>query len=120
VIDRACASHGDVLERFHVGVVAVTRRYGCIRRDQYELTAPAPFPPALRARLAERGAVQGSAVLYVLDIPEAYQLTVAPLAARAVLMPRLSTEPPFQRTAALEIANLLDEALSSDKARSGP
>lgn len=118
--DRAGASHGEVLERFHVGAVAVTRRYGCIRRDQYELTAPEPFPEGLRERLAARGTIQGSAVLYVLDIPEAYQLTVAPRAARAVLMPRLSTEPPFQRTAAVEIATLLDEILSSDRARSGP
>ncbi|MFT3765199.1 MAG: hypothetical protein QM820_06740 [Minicystis sp.] len=111
---RASASYGEVLEQISVGVVSVTRRYGCIRRDQYELTAPRPFPAALRERLAARGTIKGSPALYVLDIPEAFQLTVAPAAARAVLMPRLSTDPPFQRTAALEVAMLLDEVLAAE------
>ncbi|APR80003.1 Hypothetical protein A7982_05350 [Minicystis rosea] len=111
---RASASFGEVLERLSVGMVSVTRRYGCVRRDQYELTAPRPFPAALRDRLAARGSIKGSAALYVLDVQEAFQLTVAPLSARALLMPRLSTEPPFQRSAALEMAALLDAELRAE------
>lgn len=111
--DSVGASYGDVLEQFHVGAVAVTRRYGCIRRDQYELTAPEPFPAELRERLWARGSIKGSEELWILDIPEAYQLTVAPLAARAVLMPRLSTDRPFQRKAAEEIARILDDLLQT-------
>ncbi|MCC6554470.1 MAG: hypothetical protein IT372_15940, partial [Polyangiaceae bacterium] len=85
--------------------------YSCSRRDQYELTAPGPFPPALRERLAGRGAITGGAALWMLDVPGAYQLTVAPLAGRALLVPRLSTEPPAQRSAAIEIAAAIDAAL---------
>jgi len=101
-----------VLETVAIGAIVMTRRYGCIRRDQYELRAAGPFPPTLREALAARGAITGGPALYVLDVPGAYQLTVAPRAGRALLMPRLSTEPPFQRASALDVAALLD-ALTS-------
>lgn len=110
---RAGAAHGAVIEEIRVGVVTIVRRYGCIRRDHYEFHCSAPLAEGLRARLAERGAVSGSATLYVVEVPGAYQLTVAPRAGRAVLVPRLSTEPHAQRAAALALALLLAETLTS-------
>lgn len=107
-VDRSGACFGDVLEVLTVGRVTITRRYSCIRRDQFEITAPGPFPRSFRELLALRGALRGSAQLYVLDVPEAFQLTVAPGAGRALLVPRLSTELPWQRRAALEIAEGLE------------
>lgn len=112
-LERSGACFGDVLEVLTVGRVTITRRYSCIRRDQFEITARGPFPGRFRDVLAQRGTLRGSAQLYVLDVPEAFQLTVAPGAGRALLVPRLSTELPWQRRAALEIAEglegLLDE-----------
>lgn len=110
-LDRAGACFGDVLEVLAVGRVTVTRRYSCIRRDQFEITARGPFPSTFRELLAQRGPLRGGAQLYVLDVTEAFQLTVAPGAGRALLVPRLSTELPWQRRAALEIAEGLDGLL---------
>ncbi len=104
-------AYGAVLEVLTVGAVTVSRRYGCIRRDQYELRGAAAFPAALRDRLAARGAITGRAALYVLDVPGEFQLTVAPGAGRALLMPRLASERPAQRQAALAIAAVVNAVL---------
>jgi hypothetical protein len=114
VDDRTNACFGQVLETFAVGAITITRRYSCIRRDQYELRAAGPFPPALRDALVPRGAITGGPALYVLDVPGAYQLTVAPAAARALLMPRLSTDAALQRASALDVAGLLDALIAED------
>jgi hypothetical protein len=108
---RSFASYGQVLDVVDVGRVRVTRRYGCVRRDQYELVTKEPFPPAFRDWLASRGEVRERPALYVLEIPGAYQLTVAPRAGRAILMPRLATDLTWQRAAAREIAEALDGML---------
>jgi hypothetical protein len=96
---------GDTIDAFDVGPVRVTVRYSCVRRDQYELVVKGELPAELMERLAKAGSVRGSPVLYVIDIPGAYQLTVAPAAGRIVLMPRLTTERAAQRAHALDVAN---------------
>lgn len=104
---RAMSAFGEPVDSFEVGPVRVTVRYGCVRRDQYELVYGAPLPEALRERLAAHGALRGSAALYVVDVPERCQITVAAQQGRVVIMPRLSLDRPAQRTAALEVAELM-------------
>lgn len=94
-----------------MGAVTVTRLYGCTRRDQYELRAPRPFPPELRDRLEVGRASRGGPDLYVIDEPGAFQLTVAPKSARALMMPRLTTQLESQRETALSLAGIVDELL---------
>ncbi|MDI1447173.1 hypothetical protein [Polyangium sp. 6x1] len=108
---RSFASYGQVLDVVDVGRVRITRRYSCIRRDQYEIVTNEPFPPAFRDWLASRGEVRERPSFYVIDVPGAFQLTVAPRAGRAILMPRLATDLTGQAKAAREIAETLDHAL---------
>lgn len=108
---RGGGSFGDVLEVIQVGAVTVTRRYGCTRRDQYELRAQSPFPPELREQLDVRKASRGGPDLYVIDEPGAFQLTVAPKSARALMMPRLATQLEAQRGTALSLAGIVDALL---------
>ncbi len=100
-----------MLEVIQVGAVTVTRLYGCTRRDQYELRAPRPFPSQLRDRLEVGRASRGGPDLYVIDEPGAFQLTVAPKSARALMMPRLTTPLESQRDTALSLAGIVDELL---------
>ena len=109
---RSFASYGQVLDVAFVGRVQITRRYGCIRRDQFEIVTKEPIPPAFRDWLASRGEVRERPALYVLDVPGAFQLTVAPRAGRAILMPRLATDLTWQAKAAREIAEALDGMLA--------
>jgi len=106
---RAALCYGDTIDEFHIGRIKVVQRYACIRRDQFEWTTSGPFPAAFREYLGQRGPIRGSAVLYILDIPEKYQLTVAPNAGRAVFVPRLSTELEWQKKVVIEIVSALDE-----------
>lgn len=106
---RGALCYGDTIDVFHIGRIKVVQRYACIRRDQFEWTADGPFPPSFREYLAQRGSIRGSAVLYILDIPEKFQLTVAPNAGRAVFVPRLSTELEWQKKVVIEIVSALDE-----------
>lgn len=106
---RTALCYGDTIAVFHIGQVKVVQRYACIRRDQFEWTTPGPFPELFREYLAQRGPLRGSAILYILDMPEKYQLTVAPKAGRAVFVPRLSTELDWQKKVVLEIVSALDE-----------
>lgn len=108
---RATLCYGDTIDTFDVGSVKVVQRYACIRRDQFEFTASKPFPAIFRDYLLNRGAVRGTGALYILDIPLAFQLTVAPNAGRAVFVPRLSTELAWQKKTVLEIVSALDEML---------
>ncbi|MRG98017.1 hypothetical protein [Polyangium spumosum] len=105
---RSFASYGEILDVIDVGRVRITRRYGCIRRDQFEIATKEPFPPAFRDWLVSRGEVRERPALYVLEVPGAFQLTVAPRAGRAILMPRLATDLTWQAQAAREIAEVLD------------
>lgn len=114
--DRSVASFGEVLDRIELCHVAITRRYGCIRRDQYELTAHHPFPATFRDWLESRGVLRQTGALYVLDAQSRYQLTVAPAAGRALLVPRLSLDLSLQREAALEVARALDQLLDGARA----
>src|SRR5688572_9298816 len=43
--------HGDRIDELTVGAVRVVVRYSCVRRDMYELSAPAPLPPSLRVKM---------------------------------------------------------------------
>jgi len=105
---RRFASYGQILDVTQVGCVQITRRYGCIRRDQFEIVAPPPFPPALRDWLARRGTIAERAALYVVEVPNVFQITVAPFAGRAMLMPKYATNLTFQADAAREVGEALD------------
>lgn len=109
--DRSELGYGDAIAEFFVGRVKVVQRYACIRRDQFEWTTSIPFPDEFRDHLATRGPIRGTAVLYVLDVAHAFQLTVAPNAGRAVFVPRLATELNWQKKVVLEIVSVLDEML---------
>jgi hypothetical protein len=109
---RLVPAFGDRVDEFSVGRVRVLVRHGCVRRDQYELHAPGALPDALRASLAACGSVRGGEALYVVDVPETQQITVAARQGRVVIMPRLSLERPAQRAAAVEVATLIDAALA--------
>jgi hypothetical protein len=108
---RDVLCYGDTIDEFQIGQVKVVQRYACIRRDQFEWTTPTPFPPAFRDYLAERGSIRGSAALYILDVPQEYQLTVAPNAGRAVFVPRLATELEWQKKVVVEMVSALDQML---------
>jgi hypothetical protein len=108
---RGALCYGDTIDVFHVGRVKIVQRYACIRRDQFEWTTSAPFPSAFRDYLATRGTVRGSAALYILDVPHAFQITVAPNAGRAVFVPRLATELEWQKKVVTEIVSALDDIL---------
>lgn len=95
------------IEELWIGPVRVVVRYGCVRRDQYELLTTEPFPASLRQHLEPLGVIRGSAVLYTVDVANTHQLTVAPARGRMVIMPRLSVERAQQRQSALAIAERL-------------
>lgn len=99
--------HGEKVSEISIGAVRVVVRYSCVRRDMYELNAPAPLPVAFRSSLAARGSVRGGDALYVVDVPETHQITVSPKTGRVVIMPRLTTTRDKQRTDALSIAELV-------------
>src|SRR5690349_14340972 len=99
--------YGDPVDELSVGPVRVVVRYSCARRDMYELKAPAPLPGALRASLTELGALRGTDVLYVVDVAQTHQITVAPATGRIVIMPRLTAPRDKQRASALEVASLV-------------
>jgi hypothetical protein len=106
---RVALCYGDTIDVFHIGRIKIVQKYACIRRDQFEWTTDGPFPESFRQYLAERGPLRGSAVLYILDIPEEFQLTVAPKAGRAVFVPRLATTLDWQKKVVIEIVSALDE-----------
>jgi hypothetical protein len=110
---RSTLTFGATIGVFQVGQIKITQRYACIRRDQFEWTTSVPFPSAFRDYLATRGPLRGTSVLYVLDIPHAFQLTIAPNAGRAVFVPRLATELDWQKKVVIEIVSTLDEILRS-------
>ncbi len=98
-----------------VGCVRVLVRYGCVRRDQYELLAPGTLPAALRQRLAIDGTLRGTDALYTVDVPARHQITVAPLRGRIVVMPRLMVDRTEQRQQALALAELVSELCQSER-----
>lgn len=104
------SAFGDLVDEYEIGAVRVYVRYGCVRRDQYELRA-APLPPQLRDELARTGTVRGSEVLYVVDVEGVHQITVAPAQGRVLVMPRLSRGREEQRRAADGVAALVDASL---------
>ncbi len=108
---RAQRRYGEIIAVFQIGRVKVVQRYACIRRDQFEFTTSTPFPPAFREYLSSRGVVRGTDILYTLDVPHEFQLTVAPNARRAVFVPRLSTELKWQKNVVTEIVSALDATL---------
>lgn len=104
------SAFGDLVDEYVIGAVRVYVRYGCVRRDQYELRS-APLPPQLRDELAQNGTVRGSEVLYVVDVEGVHQITVAPARGRVLVMPRLSRERAEQRRAADGVAAIVDASL---------
>ena len=102
------------IEEFQVGPIQVVVRYGCVRRDQYELLTQSAFPRTLKPKLAELGQVRGTDVLYTVDVPATHQITVAPERGRMVIMPRLSVERAEQRRSVLAIADLLANLMAAE------
>jgi hypothetical protein len=102
------------IEEFQVGPIQVVVRYGCVRRDQYELLTQSAFPRTLKPKLAELGQVRGSEVLYTVDVPATHQITVAPERGRMVIMPRLSVERALQRQSVLAVADLLAHLMAAE------
>jgi len=102
------------IAEFQVGPIQVVVRYGCVRRDQYELLTQSAFPRTLKPKLAELGQVRGTDVLYTVDVPATHQITVAPERGRMVIMPRLSVERAEQRRSVLAIADLLANLMAAE------
>lgn len=102
------------IAEFQVGPIQVVVRYGCMRRDQYELLTQSAFPRTLKPKLAELGQVRGTDVLYTVDVPATHQITVAPERGRMVIMPRLSVERAEQRRSVLAIADLLANLMAAE------
>ncbi len=99
---------GDTVDEFRIGAVEVTVRHSCIRRDLYELRRGEALPATVVARLRERGEVRvDSPALLIVEVSGVHRLTVAPATGRVVIMPKLATERPEQREAALAVAELL-------------
>ncbi len=96
--------YGDVVDELSVGRLAITVKHSCIRRDVYDMTLGRPLPPALREELGALGAMRGGEALYVIEVEGVHQITVAANAGRIVVMPKLATERPDQRAAALALA----------------
>lgn len=106
------STFGDRIDELWVGHVRVIVRYGCARRDQYELRCERPFPLLAVSKLQQLGVLRGSSVLFTVDVEQMHQLTVAPQAGRVVIMPRLSVERVDQRRNALVVAALIDKTLT--------
>ena len=102
------------IAEFQVGPIQVVVRYGCVRRDQYELLTQSAFPRTLKPKLATLGQVRGTDVLYTVDVPATHQITVAPERGRMVIMPRLSVERAEQRRSVLAIADLLANLMAAE------
>lgn len=102
------------IAELQVGPIQVVVRYGCVRRDQYELLTQSAFPRTLKPKLAELGQVRGTDVLYTVDVPATHQITVAPERGRMVIMPRLSVERAEQRRSVLAIADLLANLMAAE------
>jgi hypothetical protein len=105
--------YGEPLEELQVGPLRVEIKHNCIRRDLYEISLAGAFPPSTRALLAPLGAVRGGDTLFVVDVAGVHRITVAPRAGRVVVMPKLATERPAQRSAALALAARLAALLES-------
>ena len=100
-------AHGDTVDEFRVGTVEVTVRHSCIRRDMYELRRGESLPSGVVDRLRARGQVKAdSPALLIVEVPGVHRLTVAPNVGRVVVMPKLATERPDQREAAVAVAEL--------------
>ncbi len=108
------STFGDRIDEFQVGLVRVVVRYGCARRDQYELRAERPFPSSAVSRLQGLGSVRGSLVLFTVDVEHTHQLTVAPQAGRVVIMPRMSVARDDQRQNAIFVARLIASELAEE------
>ncbi len=101
-------SHGDTVDEFEIGPVRVTVRHSCIRRDMYELRSAASLEDTTVEQLRVLGQVRAdSPVLLVVEVPGVHRLTIAPGTGRIVIMPKLATERPDQRRAAVAVAELV-------------
>lgn len=98
------ARYGDVVDELRVGALHIEIKHSCVRRDLYDMSLGRPFPPGLRALLAPLGVTRGTDVLFTIDVAGVHRLTVAAAAGRIVAMPKLATERPAQRQAALALA----------------
>lgn len=82
--------------------------HSCVRRDVYELLVTPPISGAALDWLRERGVTKvDSPALLIVDVAGVHQLTVAPALGKVVAMPKLATERPAQREAAIAVARAL-------------
>ncbi len=99
--------YGDVVDELAVGPLSITVKHSCIRRDLYDMRLGRGFPEGLRQELNGLGASRGSDALFVIEVEGVHQITVAAATGRVVVMPKLRTERPAQREAALALAERL-------------
>lgn len=104
-------SHGELIDSWQQGPVLIEVRYGCTLRDVYELRS-SPLPASLQRALAQQGALRGGPQLYVVDVAETHQLTVAASAGRIVVMPRQRASRPAQRAAVEALVQVVVEHLA--------
>ncbi|MEM7152750.1 MAG: hypothetical protein AAF799_07900 [Myxococcota bacterium] len=102
------AGHGQLVDEFEVGPVQVRVSHSCARRDVYELSTSPPLSEAAMEWLRGRGVAKvDSPALLIVEVAGVHQLTVAPALGRVVAMPKLATERPEQREAAMAVARAL-------------
>lgn len=118
-MSEGAAGFGAVLGVREVGPVRVTRRYGCSKRDHFEYTLAngGSFPGVFSERVRALGPCSGGAALFVLDLAGRFQLTVAPAAGRAVLVPRMGSTREAQARDGDMVAALLAASVGEGASR---
>jgi hypothetical protein len=108
------AEYGDLIDELRVGPLTVQVKHSCVRRDLYEIHTPAPLPAEVRSCLARYGTMRGTDRLYVVEVPEVHQITVAPAAGRVVIVPRMQPARTEQRRAATAVARQIAELVRAE------
>lgn len=112
----------DKPKELSVGAVKMTIREGCTHRDQYDLRVPGRLSLDIAEALRAMGSVSGQDALFIVEVDQKHQLTVAPKQGRVFIMPRLSVPKEKQLAHALEVAEFISERLqqtASENAKNG-
>ncbi len=103
------------IAEFQVGPIQVVVRYGCVRRDQYELLTQSAFPRTLKPKLAELGQVrEPMSWRPLMSRPPIQDHGRSRARTDGVIMPRLSVERAEQRPSVLAIADLLANLMAAE------
>jgi len=109
VSDLEAPASGTVIDEFDVGDVHIVVRYGCTRRDQYDLRVPEPIAQHVRDALMQRGDAKDLGTLVVIEVPGVHQITAATERGRVVILPRMTRDRSLQRDDMLVVARILAE-----------